>query len=427
MRPLVLALLLAGCGKTGVIVIDVESNATFKGLSKLEVHVTNGGSPEQMFTLPLPQSTIPPAQTFSLSFDGDRSGDTTITIYAIDGTGAKVAGVTDHADLTPGKVVNLREFLRTSCGDTFADLPTDGKNCGACGHSCFGGACANGACQPAIVAKADHPHGCCLAVDGASVYWAEWDFQAKNGRLMRAPLGGMPTPIVPLTEEPWHIATDGKTLFLGSMAGMQSVPATGGSLTVIAPMAGGGNFIVDHGYLYWSGPMGFQRRSLSDNTDAVLLGGVYVNSVAVTADQKTAFYVGAFPNRMTPAVVKVPLDGSAPTALADEPGFGAGAALDAASFYWISADNTGPGPLKSIPLGGGTSDVVANGKQIYGLAGDGKSVYWNNAGVVYALPSGGGMPVALTGSAHNAANLVDGGDSLYFLDWNGQNIVRLAK
>src|SRR5688572_2029032 len=48
------------------------------------------------------------------------------------------------------------------CGDTSGDS----KHCGTCGHSCLGGACAKGRCQPITLAtSADLPSA--LAIDEA--------------------------------------------------------------------------------------------------------------------------------------------------------------------------------------------------------------------------------------------------------------------
>src|SRR5579871_343511 len=37
------------------------------------------------------------------------------------------------------------------CGNSCATLASDGNNCGTCGHSCYGGACSSGQCQPVSV------------------------------------------------------------------------------------------------------------------------------------------------------------------------------------------------------------------------------------------------------------------------------------
>src|SRR5215472_1277771 len=51
------------------------------------------------------------------------------------------------------------------------DFNTDALNCGRCGHSCLGGACTAGACQPLVVSSNEaNPY--IMAADDTGVYWA---------------------------------------------------------------------------------------------------------------------------------------------------------------------------------------------------------------------------------------------------------------
>jgi hypothetical protein len=53
------------------------------------------------------------------------------------------------------------------------DVVDDPHNCGVCGRDCQGGACADGVCQPVLVAAGeDYPVS--LAVDDSRVYWLNW-------------------------------------------------------------------------------------------------------------------------------------------------------------------------------------------------------------------------------------------------------------
>jgi hypothetical protein len=54
-----------------------------------------------------------------------------------------------------------------------SDTSTDPSNCGTCGHSCLGGGCSNGACQPFVFARGvDRVTN--LAMDASAIYAAFW-------------------------------------------------------------------------------------------------------------------------------------------------------------------------------------------------------------------------------------------------------------
>ena len=91
------------------------------------------------------------------------------------------------------------------CGG--ADLQTDPKNCGACGHSCLDETCAGGQCQPTQVAAVGNAiigNGFAIATDGTWVYWvAPGDAGTSGGTLMRAPCdGSQPPTSVPMQGTP---------------------------------------------------------------------------------------------------------------------------------------------------------------------------------------------------------------------------------
>lgn len=60
-----------------------------------------------------------------------------------------------------------------------ADLATDPKHCGACGHDCLDGACSAGKCQPFVLAKGLPQPSLLRVVDGV-VYWANGDGSVRS-------------------------------------------------------------------------------------------------------------------------------------------------------------------------------------------------------------------------------------------------------
>lgn len=60
-----------------------------------------------------------------------------------------------------------------TCAGACIDPSSDPVNCGACGHSCLGGACASGQCQAAVVVNASGTSPSVFGLDGGDVYY--WD------------------------------------------------------------------------------------------------------------------------------------------------------------------------------------------------------------------------------------------------------------
>ena len=61
----------------------------------------------------------------------------------------------------------------------------DAKNCGSCGHSCLGGACQAGVCQPVVLATGqNNPPD--IAIDATNVYWVTYG----GGTVMKCAIGG---------------------------------------------------------------------------------------------------------------------------------------------------------------------------------------------------------------------------------------------
>lgn len=118
--------------------------------------------------------------------------------------GSGPSGTPDEATCADGK---------KACGPdggTCVDVTSDPNNCGRCGHSCLGGKCAGGACQPIeLTSKLSIPQGLALGPDG--VYVTVWG----ANKVVRVPKGGGPAEDVSTaTSHPWGIAvasSGGKT------------------------------------------------------------------------------------------------------------------------------------------------------------------------------------------------------------------------
>jgi hypothetical protein len=129
--------------------------------------------------------------------------------------------------------------------DAACGSPTDPENCGACGHSCLGGACSAGVCQPVVLASG---LGASIGMWGSAAACA-MDAGADAGvNYTECGLdGGVLTG-------PTALATDGTYVFWIDLGGeVMRVPVTGGptdrvTTTAAAPLGIG----LDDQYVYFS-------------------------------------------------------------------------------------------------------------------------------------------------------------------------------
>src|SRR5688572_29963206 len=78
---------------------------------------------------------------------------------------------------------------------TGVDLATDRDHCGACGHSCIGGLCNQGICQPIIlVADQDGPQE--VVVDATRAYFTNFGSQTTLASVASVSIHGGPVATV---------------------------------------------------------------------------------------------------------------------------------------------------------------------------------------------------------------------------------------
>jgi hypothetical protein len=137
------------------------------------------------------------------------------------------------------------------------DLQTDKKNCGACGHDCFGGDCKAGKCQPVQLVTTGSPRY--VATDATNIYYTD-DALDQVRKMPKS--GGSPQTLCvspgKLTQE---IAIDATNVYFtfsnladgGEMGGVAQCALTGGTASVISPdQYYASTFVLDTGTLYWA-------------------------------------------------------------------------------------------------------------------------------------------------------------------------------
>ncbi len=266
------------------------------------------------------------------------------------------------AQPVPDCVSGACACAETMCGGACADLKTDPNNCNVCSHSCQGGACSAGMCQPVVLVSGQLGTNASLLVTGGSIYWS-----SPANAIMSVPVSGGTPSTVTATDPVWIVdglAAAGTTLYY----------AGGGDGVLAAPLAGGTSVT-----LYSNAANNYAVSAVA--TDGTNVYWVEENNVT-----------GATSN-----VVELPLAAGTPTTLVSLTEHGIRSlAVDATTVYW---DNPlAPGSLESTPIaGGGMVTTLASGlgnpKQ---LTVYGSTVYLVNAGLtanagaVLSIPSGGG-------------------------------------
>lgn len=138
-----------------------------------------------------------------------------------------------------------------AAGDAGCGSDSDPNHCGACGHSCLGGACAAGACAPVVLAsgQGDSVYGVPwypyntdagdaldgpdrLAVDESHVYWLN-----LRGEVMRVPVsGGEASRVAKTGRGPGWIGLDDEHVYFSTLgAELYRVRKTGGTPVRLAP------------------------------------------------------------------------------------------------------------------------------------------------------------------------------------------------
>lgn len=293
----------------------------------------------------------------------------------------------------PGAALGNTQCVASVCvcgpgrGDCNGDFVADGCetavvadpfHCGVCAHSCQGGSCTNGQCQPFLLAFGQGAP-VALAVDGTHVYWANGGSGAADGAIQRTAklLGGAPSALATGRVSPAGLTLDGGDVLWVE----QGHPGQSDGALLRVPVAGGAPVVL----------AGALPLPLALATDGV--------SVYVTAQEGNA-------------LLSVPRGGGAPSTLASLSG-PRELALDGAFVYVTCAD----GSLSRVPLAGGGPTVLASGLgDPWGVAVDGSSVYVRDAGAgtLLAVPKAGGAAVTLASGLDSSRSVVRDGASLVY-------------
>lgn len=103
----------------------------------------------------------------------------------------------------------------------------DALNCGECGHTCMGGACTLGACQPFVISSmTERPTA--VAVDANYLYVAGYGAAITDGFIRRYDKdGNNPIDLVTGVRYPWALAVDGGYIYWLQPSTVSAAPYDG--------------------------------------------------------------------------------------------------------------------------------------------------------------------------------------------------------
>jgi hypothetical protein len=319
---------------------------------------------------------------------------------------------------------------QTCCGGGgCANLSSDPKNCGACGHSCLGGACSSGICQPLVIGGSVSAYSGLkslygLTAFGANVIGTDW-YQTNYGILYRVPnngVGATPAYIAGIPTDSdgsgVSIVNDGVNLFFAAFRGAGGAntsriyianPDGTGVRNINSMTTNIGSLTVDGSYLYWT--YIYSSGLTMANKAGAILGPVTTsdaNTAMLPVDGVIYYSNGGVVQRGTPT----------PNGLGSITPVGTGGGKanvirgDASYVYWLDAAahkiwrvaKSGGTPADVTPTGGlpvpyGSSAMIVDANSNW-------TFYFNynlgSAGIIYRFAKDG------SGAPQKIADLPDG-------------------
>lgn len=290
-----------------------------------------------------------------------------------------------------------------------ASLDVDPLNCGACGHSCLGGECKQGKCQPVAIASAATP--VCLVQNGSLLYYVEATGAArsvhKDGTDVQELFNVPGTPVtcwadsrklyvstgaaVQTAQNEWPLGSS-QTRYCGALATIpvpytliwldyqqQTVESCSlgncvGTIMQLAPARPNsslGRLAVSGDDVYWTDSGGGAVLSTTrTGAPAVELAVNQAEPYGIAVDAHYVYW-----SNKGGGIYKVPRTGGKPelVAKATAP---TELAVDKSHVYWLESGTT-DGKVVEAPLSGGSATVLAEGQRSpVGLVVDDTSVYW---------------------------------------------------
>jgi len=290
-----------------------------------------------------------------------------------------------------------------TCG---ADLQSDAKNCGKCGHDCLGGTCSSGACQPVLVASSTSLAPYAMTMAGTDLIFTNvrGTSLATVFKVAANATNGNPTQLVdygtgyttPLVDGyPYGVAAQGTDFYT-------SITANGGS---------GGN---------WEAGVDRCPQTGCTQKTVAFYG---VNSSAVTTSSSNVFF-GSYDTNDVYIVQMANLDMSNRQTIASPASEVLGILFDGGDLFYATTDGV-------FHCKGTTCDTAAitQGQAIDAelLAADSANVYFTSlpsadVPTVQSVARAGGLPKLISNKPMLPFAVATDGTNVYFTDIGDINV-----
>lgn len=324
---------------------------------------------------------------------------------------------------------------QSSCGEVCVDLRVSTEHCGACGHDCLGGSCANGVCQSVTLASGKG-RLFMVAVDETAVYYG-----GDGTTIGRVGKDGTGDTTLATREFAYSWALTPMNLVWGDPFSAQGLRAcrlptcNGGPVAATQPIdfVVGAAYSPANGRLYWalSGATAGEVRSRIEPTGAEATFAGFLG-LLVTDE---SFLYGAVTEGDQVAIRRVPLGGGAATTLTFQPSVTLLAVSDD-NLYFVNELGT----IFVRSLQDGLSDYTPRGfaapaGTVRYLAADSSHLYWaiatgsltGGSGSIVRCPHGGcSTPETLSPTTGRPWSLALDDDAVYWVTESGA-VQKLAK
>jgi len=349
---------------------------------------------------------------------GTGGAGTTSSSSTTSGTGGAGGGTGGSTSGTGGSMCMPGYLDCDNDASCETDPASDPQNCGACGHSCLGGDCVSGTCQPFPIAMG------IAAPQAIAVFQTELFIGTGNGEVLHLPTsgGGMIMPLFQVNGPVASIAVTSLGVFVTDGTRVSAISPTGNLMWNSAGTNGIDNVAANDQFVAWTSTNKGEVRSsgaMGGSNKTISLGEQGPTSVVLQGTD--VFWTNLFSSeiRMGSTLGAPPTTVFANTPNPDH------LIGDATALYWLGGDT-----IYSAAPGGMPTPLGSTGSDMRALVLDATRLYWTlaNQGEVWSMPKdGSSAPEMLAKGQALPFGIAVDPDAIYWANTQDGTIMKLAK